>query len=88
MTITCEQCRAARAFLGWNLIQLGKETGLSFGTIKNFEKNHVRTTIKTLGLIKKAFQDAGMSFINESSGEGIIVFKDGLGRRNIKGVWQ
>ena len=43
---TVEQARAARAFLGWSQHELGDAAGLSFETIRNFERDDQSATKK------------------------------------------
>jgi transcriptional regulator with XRE-family HTH domain len=61
---TVEQARAARAFLGWSQHELGDAAGLSFETIRNFERDDQSATKKSIIAICTAFHDAG------SKGEG------------------
>jgi transcriptional regulator with XRE-family HTH domain len=70
--ISADQCRAARALLGWAREDLAKAAGVSAGTIKNVELGK-----GTLGVVavavERALTDAGIEFIHEddSSGEGV-----------------
>jgi transcriptional regulator with XRE-family HTH domain len=71
MTISPIQCRAAREMLKWSREDLQKITNLSRETIGNFEREISSPTIRTLFDIRKAFEDAGIEFINDDKGEGV-----------------
>ena len=75
MTITPNQCRAAREMLKWRREDLQKITKLSRETIGNFEREISKPTSRTLIDLRKAFEDAGIEFINDDKGEGLIVLK-------------
>jgi len=75
MTITPNQCRAAREMLKWRREDLQKITKLSRETIGNFEREISKPTARTLIDLRKAFEDAGIEFINDDKGEGLIVLK-------------
>lgn len=63
--ITSEQIRAARALLRISVIQLAKLSEVSEATIKRIEAGNglPSANIKTLNLITKAFEKAGVEFI-------------------------
>jgi transcriptional regulator with XRE-family HTH domain len=75
-----EQCRAARALLGWTQAQLAERTGLARKTIADFECNLRSFHFRTLRDITSAFQDAGIEFTweddpNEGEALGIRMVK-------------
>ncbi len=63
--ITSEQIRAARALLRISVIQLAKLSEVGEATIKRIEAGNglPSANIKTLNLITKAFEKAGIEFI-------------------------
>jgi len=63
--ITSEQIRAARALLRISVIQLAKLSEVGEATIKRIEAGNglPSANIKTLDLITKAFEKAGIEFI-------------------------
>jgi transcriptional regulator with XRE-family HTH domain len=70
--ISADQCRAARALLGWTREDLAKAAGVSAGTIKNVELGK-----GTLGVVavavERALTDAGIWFVHDDDvgGEGV-----------------
>ena len=57
--ITPEQCKAARQLLGWSQDELVERSGVSKGTIVNFEKGARSPYNRTLEDIVDAFGEAG-----------------------------
>ena len=75
MTITPNQCRAAREMLKWRREDLQKITKLSRETIGNFEREISKPTARTLIDLEKAFNDFGIEFFNDEKGEGVRLLK-------------
>ena len=67
MPITAEQCRAARAMLGWSQDQLAAASKVAKATIANFEANKRSPYERTLLDIQEALEEAGVAFLG--SGE-------------------
>jgi transcriptional regulator with XRE-family HTH domain len=61
-TFTIEQATAARAFLGWSQHELGVASGLSFETVRDFERLKQSATKKSVAAIRRAFHEAGVDF--------------------------
>ena len=68
MTITPEQCRAARALLNWSQPDLAEATGLTRGTIANLERGAHTPHPSNLAAIRAALEAAGVEFIPENGG--------------------
>ena len=62
--ITIEQCRGARGILGWTQQELADASGLSKTAINNFEKGHSDIKSESLRVIRVAFENANIEFIN------------------------
>jgi transcriptional regulator with XRE-family HTH domain len=65
--IFARQAKAARELMGWTQDDLAKITGLSPGTIKNYENGKTQT-VGTTAAIRQAFEKAGIVFVLESEG--------------------
>jgi transcriptional regulator with XRE-family HTH domain len=67
------QCRAARGLLDWTQSDLAEAAQLAFQTIRNFERSRHQTSRSTLAAIRRAFEDAGVKFIEagKSGGQGV-----------------
>ncbi len=75
MPLSVEQCRAARALLGWSTNALADASKLGLATVRRFETGH-QVQAASVTSMQVAFQDAGVTFIaaGESSsggGEGV-----------------
>ncbi|MCF8474602.1 MAG: helix-turn-helix transcriptional regulator [Emcibacter sp.] len=68
MTISKEQCRAARGLLGWSQEDLKIAASVSLGTIAEFEKGSRKPYERTLRDLQSAFEEAGIEFIPENGG--------------------
>lgn len=85
MTFSRQQCRAARALLGWTQEQL-EEATVSGGakvakkTIADFEAGNRTPYERTLADIRRALETAGIVFLAENGeGAGVRIRKDRAG---------
>nr|WP_307236254.1 helix-turn-helix transcriptional regulator [Pararhizobium capsulatum] len=70
-----EQCRGARAMLGWSQAELAKAANVSRQTIADFERGaHVPISNNLAGIVS-AFGTAGIEFIPENGGGAGVRFK-------------
>lgn len=69
MSMSPEQCRAARAWLGWTQQMLASCARVGLSTIKEFEKSGRRTIPATLGAMQQALEKAGVTFFNDADGK-------------------
>ena len=70
-----EQCRGARAMLGWSQAELAKVANVSRQTIADFERGAHVPIANNLASIVSAFERAGIEFIPENGGGVGIRFK-------------
>jgi predicted transcriptional regulator len=66
--ITPEQCRAARALLGWSQQQLADEAGVGIVTIHQLEAGTSQPRRATADVVVRALEAAGVEFIDENGG--------------------
>ena len=66
--LTAEQCRGARAMLGWSRQELARVAKVAVGTIVDFERKARRPYDRTLLDIRRAFENAGIEFIESNNG--------------------
>ena len=66
--ITPAQSRAARGLLGWNQQDLANEAGVGIVTVHQLEAGTSQPRRATLDVIKRAFERAGVEFIDENGG--------------------
>ncbi len=68
MRMSPEQCKGARAMLGWSRELLGKLARVAVRTIIDFERGARRPYDRTLADIRRALENAGIVFIEENGG--------------------
>jgi transcriptional regulator with XRE-family HTH domain len=71
--LTGSQIRAARALLGWRVVDLAEKAGLSYAAVQRAEAvNDVpRMQVRNLTAIKRILENAGVEFIDgDYSGQG------------------
>jgi transcriptional regulator with XRE-family HTH domain len=70
-----DQCRAARALLGWSRDELAKQCRVSNATLADFEAGKRTPYGRTLADIQKALEEAGIQFIPENGGGAGVRFR-------------
>ena len=60
--IAPEQCRAARAYLGWSQRELAERTGVNRLTVMDFEGRRWKTAPEIRQRIRAVFEEAGVRF--------------------------
>lgn len=71
-TIMPEQCRAARAMLGWSQVELAQRAKVAKQTLADFERGARKPYARTLDDIRSILESAGVEFIPENGGgEGV-----------------
>jgi len=66
--ITPGQYRAARGLLGWTQQDLAKRAGVGVVTVHQLESGISEPRRATLDVIRRAFEMAGVEFIDENGG--------------------
>jgi len=66
--ITSAQCRAARGLIGWSQQQLASKAQVGIVTVHQLEAGTSEPRHSTLDVIKRAFELAGVEFIDENGG--------------------
>ena len=81
--ITPSQCRAARGLLGWSQQDLATQAGVGIVTVHQLEAGTTQPRRATLEVIRRAFENAGVDFIEENGGgPGLRLRK--LGREKLR----
>lgn len=75
--ITPSQCRAARGLLKWSQQQLADAAGVGIVTIRQFENEQAASRSATTQVIKRAFVDNAVDFIDDERGEGVVRLRNG-----------
>ena len=66
--ITAAQCRAARGLLGWSQQDLANFARIGVVTVHQFEAGVSQSRRATVDVIRRAFESAGVEFIEENGG--------------------
>ena len=66
--ITSAQCRAARGLLGWSQQMLADHAGVGMMTVHQFERDGGQPRRATQDVVRRAFETAGVEFIDENGG--------------------
>jgi transcriptional regulator with XRE-family HTH domain len=66
--ISAGQCRAARGLLGWSQQDLAKVARVGVVTVHQLENGLSQPRRATLEVIRRAFESAGIEFIDENGG--------------------
>jgi transcriptional regulator with XRE-family HTH domain len=66
--ITPGQCRAARGLLGWNQQELARRAKVGIVTVHQLESGISQPRHATFDVIRRAFESAGVEFIDENGG--------------------
>jgi transcriptional regulator with XRE-family HTH domain len=70
MTITPEQCRAARALLDWSQTDLAKAAGTGQATVARFERGARTPYANTLKALRATLETAGVVFTPGTAATG------------------
>jgi transcriptional regulator with XRE-family HTH domain len=74
--ITREQCRAARGLLDWSQADLAEAALIGIVTVRQFETGAHEPRRLTLHAIRRAFEEAGVEFIDgDGNGSGVKLRK-------------
>jgi transcriptional regulator with XRE-family HTH domain len=81
MTITPEQCRAARGLLDWSQQDLAEKARVGVVTVRQLEADTHEPRRATLDVIRRALEAAGVEFIDENGGGPGVRLKKVLTKR-------
>jgi transcriptional regulator with XRE-family HTH domain len=66
--LTPAQCRAARGLIDWSQMELAERAGVGIVTIRQLEAGTHEPRRATLDVVRRAFEAAGVEFIEENGG--------------------
>jgi transcriptional regulator with XRE-family HTH domain len=83
--ISSAQCRAARGLLAWSQQDLANSAGIGIVTVHQLEAGTSEPRRATLQVIRRAFEAAGVEFIDENGGgAGVRLRKPSQARRSAR----
>ena len=74
--ITPAQCRAARGLISWSQQDLAREARVGIVTVHQLEAGASEPRRATLEVIRRAFEFAGVEFIDENGGGPGVRLRD------------
>ena len=74
--ITASQCRAARGLLAWSQQDLAAKAGVSQLTVHQLEAGSTQPRRATLDVVRRAFENAGVDFIDGNGGGPGVRFRE------------
>jgi transcriptional regulator with XRE-family HTH domain len=77
-----EQCRAARGLLGWTQEELARHANVGVVTVHQLEADLSQPRRATLEVIRRAFESAGVEFIDENGGGPGVRLRKRTTKRN------
>jgi len=75
--MTPEQCRAARAWLGWSQLELARLANVSLRTIAAFERGEQNPRSNNLIAIRRAIEAGGIRLLFDKNGAAAGVLRRG-----------
>jgi transcriptional regulator with XRE-family HTH domain len=66
--LSAAQCRAARGLLAWTQQDLADAAGIGIVTVRQLETGGNEPRRATLNVVQRAFESAGVEFIDENGG--------------------
>ena len=66
--VSSVQCRAARGLLDWSQQELADKAGIGIVTVRQLEAELSEPRRATLEVVRRAFEGAGVEFIDENGG--------------------
>lgn len=60
-----EQCRAARAWLGWSQQELARRAHVGLSTVKDFERGDRKPIANNLDAMRRSIEAAGIEVIED-----------------------
>jgi transcriptional regulator with XRE-family HTH domain len=66
--ITAAQCRAARGLIAWSQQDLAQRAGIGTVAVHQLESGTSSPRRATLDVVRRAFEAAGVEFIDENGG--------------------
>lgn len=73
--ISIKQCKAARDLLGWKQTDLAEKSKVAASTVAHFERGSTEPSKRTIADLKRAFEDAGIEFVDDEIRVGATLLK-------------
>ena len=70
-TLTPEQSRAARGWLGWSQTELANRAQVSLSMVRDFETYDRRSTRNNIAALRRVIEETGIRLLFDQNGVGI-----------------
>jgi transcriptional regulator with XRE-family HTH domain len=77
-TMSPEQSRAARAWLGWSQGELAKRSGVGQSTVQDFERGQRTPIANNIAAIRRAIEEAGIRLVFDKNGAAAGILRQGV----------
>jgi transcriptional regulator with XRE-family HTH domain len=67
-TMSPQQSRAARAWLGWPQLKLAKRAGVSLSTVQDFERGQRTPIANNIAAMRRVIEEAGIRLLFDRTG--------------------
>jgi DNA-binding transcriptional regulator YiaG len=67
-TMSPQQSRAARAWLGWSQVELAKRAGVSLSTVHDFERGQRTPIANNIAAMRRVIEEAGIRLVFDRTG--------------------
>ena len=75
--MTPEQSRAARGWLGWSQVELGRRANVSQRTVQSFERGRKMPHRNSIAAMRGAIEEAGIRLIFDDAGAAVGIARHG-----------
>jgi DNA-binding transcriptional regulator YiaG len=76
-SMTPEQCRAARVWLGWSQTELAGRANISLSTVRDFETGRRTPTANNLAAMRRTIEAAGIRPVFNKDGGAAGILRHG-----------
>ena len=78
-TMSPQQSRAARAWLGWSQVELAKRAGVSLSTVQDFERGQRTPIANNIAAMRRVIEAAGIRLLFNKNGAAAGIVRQDVG---------
>ena len=75
-TMSPQQSRAARAWLGWSQLELAKRAGVSLSTVQDFERGQRTPIANNIAAMRRVREAAGVRLVFDERGNAVGIRRE------------
>ena len=73
-----QQSRAARAWLGWSQLELAKRAGVSLSTVQDFGRGQKTPIANNIAAMRRVIETAGIKLLFDETGADAGIIRQGV----------